>query len=483
MTDPPNRAALRPTRPRFWFWIVIGAAAIVRFGYVAEVKSGTCDILSNGKAIGRYHSQCTGSSPTKPNDQLYYNSSANQLAWGKGFVSPFGKPEPVADHPPLNSIFLATASWLFNHEPLSRLADSTVLTNHKTVHTHVREQRYFVAALGVVNVGLIMLISRRVGGKKAGVIAGFIAAVYPGLWVNDGLLFAETLAITMVCCALLMALRCHETRTAKHFAALGAICGLAALTRAELLLLAPLLMIVPAVRGRGPRLKRALVNLGAGGFALVLVLLPWFAYNATRFNESVLISTNDGLALAGSYCPPVFEGPGIGLWSTDASCKIDPSQELTLRDQSEVSKAYRKHALDFLRMHKQDLPRVVAARIGRTWNLFRPVQGIRYNEGENRERWVGWAALVSYYLLILPAIFGAAALLRFRERRSLWVLLAPAITVTLVSAATYGQPRFRATAEPSLVIFAALGIVAMLASIHESPGARNQPMDPVSSVQ
>jgi hypothetical protein len=50
-------------------------------------------------------------------------------------------------------------------------------------------------------------------------------------------------------------------------------------------------------------------------------------------------------------------------------------------------------------------------------------------------------------------------MLRRRARRALWVLLVPAVAATVGAAATYGQTRFRAAAEPSLAILAGLGLI------------------------
>ena len=50
-----------------------------------------------------------------------------------------------------------------------------------------------------------------------------------------------------------------------------------------------------------------------------------------------------------------------------------------------------------------------------------------------------------------------------RARRALWVLLVPAIGVTVGVAVTYGQTRFRAAAEPSLAILAAVAAVVLYA--------------------
>jgi hypothetical protein len=45
----------------------------------------------------------------------------------------------------------------------------------------------------------------------------------------------------------------------------------------------------------------------------------------------------------------------------------------------------------------------------------------------------------------------------------LWPLLVPAVIVTIASAVTYGQTRFRVPAEPSLVVLAAVSLAALFA--------------------
>ena len=186
---------------------------------------------------------------------------------------------------------------------------------------------------------------------------------------------------------------------------------------------------------------------------------PWFIYNQGRFENFVLNSTNDGLALAGSYCDPVFYGDSIGLWATEDGCSYSAQREQAIGDQSEVSSAYRSKAFDYFMDHKSRFPVVVAARLGRTFSFYAPSAMISYNKGENREPFVAWPGLVAYYLLILPGLVGAGALIRCRERLKTWILITPVMTVAVVSIVTYGQTRFRATAEPSLVVCAALGVV------------------------
>ena len=125
-----------------------------------------------------------------------------------------------------------------------------------------------------------------------------------------------------------------------------------------------------------------------------------------------------------------------------------------------------------MRDHLGRVPIVVAARVGRVWSVYRPLDMISYNQGESRERWVTELGLVAYYPLVLLAIAGAVEMVRRRRGHALWILVVPAISVTLVAAATYGQTRLRATAEPSIVILAAIGAVWAVDSWRSRAGAR-----------
>jgi asparagine N-glycosylation enzyme membrane subunit Stt3 len=64
-----------------------------------------------------------------------------------------------------------------------------------------------------------------------------------------------------------------------------------------------------------------------------------------------------------------------------------------------------------------------------------------------------------YYVLAIAAIGGFVVMLR--RRAALWPLAAAVLTVVVSSILTYGTQRFRITAEPAIVVFAAVGLVAL----------------------
>jgi 4-amino-4-deoxy-L-arabinose transferase-like glycosyltransferase len=429
-------------------FLIAALALGVRVAYVALAKGGSCPVSTSDAVRGSYPGECA------VGDQLFYNTEANTLADGKGFVEPLWEVShpgedapPAADHPPLTVVVLTPVSWLVERPPLHWIAGDDLDAN-------VREHRYTMAFLGVLVVVLVGLLGRRVGGDAAGLIAAVIAALSPNIWVNDGLVMSETVTSAVVVAAMLVAVALRDRPSLARVAGLGALCGLAGLARAELVLFIPLLAAPVAWW-----VLRSWTSVAVAVATGILVIAPWVGFNLSRFADPTFISTNDGLALAGSNCDPVYYGAGTGLttFDTTSGCVSDPPPP---GDQSQVSKAYRHRATTYVRGHLGRAPVVALARVGRTWSLFRPLDMVSYNTGEGRERWVTRLGLIVYYPTLIAAVAGAVVLWRRRARLHLWVLLAPAIAVTVGSAVTYGQTRFRAAAEPSLAVLAAVAIVA-----------------------
>jgi 4-amino-4-deoxy-L-arabinose transferase-like glycosyltransferase len=433
-----TQSAVRGTRSfRRLLLIIVALALVVRVGYVAGAKKGPCEIAPNHWVP----TECA------VGDQTFYNGEANRLAMGDGFVEwgiPGKHAPPAADHPPLTVVVLAPMAWLIMHGPFSWVNDPSGVT----------EERYYMALIGTLLVLLIGLLGRRIGGERVGLVAAFLAAIYPNIWVNDGLLMSETITCVTVVLALLLAYNLRDRPRTATALGCGALCGLAGLARAELVLFVPLLAVPAALAARGVD-RRTHLRLAAGVVvAAIAVMSPWVIYNQTRFKDSTFVSTNDGLALAGSNCDHVYYGSAIGLTFLQPPC-IDVPQPPG--DQSQVSATYRRRALDYMGNHKHQLPLVVAARIGRTWSLYRPFDMLLYNRAEGKERFVILAGIIAYYPLLALALVGGWLLIR-RRRGMLWPLVIPAVALTVGVALTYGQTRFRSAAEPSIVILAAIAV-------------------------
>ncbi len=393
-------------------------------------------------------------------DAAYYELQARVVAAGDGYVDPFSslagqahRRGEAADHPPLTVLALVPVAWVGDR--LGVDDDTSQLA-----------MRLEIALVGLGVVVLVALVGREVANETVGLLGAGIAAVYPYLWVNDGLIMSEAFAAAAVTGALLIVLRLARRAEPRLGAALGlgVVCGLAALTRAELLLLAPLLGLPLLVTFRPLPLARRWAVVGVIGLGTVLVVGPWIAFNLSRFDEPTLISTNDGIALRGSNCGPVFSGRAIGL--TDLIRCIPRRQPPG--DQSVVSRIYRQDAIDYVRDgHEARFVLVEAARIGRDWGLYRPADMLAWNASEGRPRWVTGVGMAFYYPLLLLAVAGIVLLRRRGVRQ--WPLLVPAVIVTVGTVLSYGQTRFRVPAEPSIVVLAAVALGAVVARLRAAP--------------
>jgi len=370
-------------------------------------------------------------------DAAFYEFEARSVADGRGFVYPLPSSQtgrPAADHPPLTVLALVPAAELPGN---SRLW-----------------MRFTMVAFGAVVVLLVALLGRGLAGARVGLTAAAIAAVYANLWMNDGLLMSETLAALTTLAALLLAYRYLRRPSWGLAGALGVLCGLAALARAELLLLVVLLALPAAwVAHRG--VARRLQAGGVVVAGVVLVVGPWVGFNLARFEQPTFLSTGDGFALLGAGCATTYHGTLQGLWAVSCLPAQTPPG-----DESTLNLDYRNQATSYLQGHLSDLPAVVVARWGRLLGVDNPSQIADYNAGEGRPRWASWVGIVSFFVLF-PFALGGFVWLR-RRRVRVWPLLAP-VWVVLVSAAVfYGTPRFRAPAEPVVAALAAVGAWALV---------------------
>jgi ABC-type uncharacterized transport system permease subunit len=92
--------------------------------------------------------------------------------------------------------------------------------------------------------------------------------------------------------------------------------------------------------------------------------------------------------------------------------------------------------------------------------VYRIGQTIDLASHEGRPRWGGWLAAASTWILVPVALAGGVSLHRRRDR--IWPLLIPLAAIALVLLTiSGGLPRYRAPAEPGLVLFAAVALVAL----------------------
>jgi 4-amino-4-deoxy-L-arabinose transferase-like glycosyltransferase len=362
------------------------------------------------------------------NDSHYYSQQAIDLADGILFRDPTTG-GPGAEHGPLTSVLLAPFSWM--SDPL-------------------RFQQLGSVLIGTATIVVIGLIARRIAGDRAGLLASGIAAIYPNLWMNDGLVMSEGPGGLLVALWLLAGLRWHRAPSAAAAALWGVIGGLATLTRSELGLLVVLAALVILRNGTHLRWRTAgLLVLGA-----TLVAGPWMVWNTTRFERPVALTTNDGTTIRGANCDETYYGDAIGSWAV--SCLVLDGGATVRTEPSVRSATWRREGLEYARENVTRVPVVVAARAGRLLDLYALGHQVDEDVRDDRPRWASWLGIVAWWALAPLAALGLVRTPGVARA----LLLSPAAVVVVTGLLFYGGHRIRSPVEPAVCVGAALAIAA-----------------------
>jgi len=377
-------------------------------------------------------------------DALFYSEAGNLLAEGNGFVNPFAGASglvPSAAHPPLFTTYLS--AWSF--------------VGADTTNWH----RIASILLGTATVGLVAASAAHVGGRRAALVAGGLAAAWPNLWYWEVGIQAEALASTFVAAFTLASLRFFASPSRGRLLIVAVTVALAALTRAELVLLAvALIPMVAVVAGISRAIKAGW--LGAAALTIAVTIAPWAAYNSTRFDRPVPLSNGLGLVLIGSNCDAAYYGSNIGYWWYGCSSAGSASAGvLPTDDPSEQDALKRRVAVAYALDHPTRLPAVAGARAARYFGLWSPWQAARLADTqEGMERDVNYAAQLAWLVGIGMAVVGGRKLHR-DGTRLLPLLAAPTVGV-VTAVLIYAVIRFRAPTEPPVIILAAVGVLHLL---------------------
>ncbi len=275
-----------------------------------------------------------------------YQARAQLLREGAGFPSSddwiFRQlVSPGAVHPPGNTLLVAFGQQI------------GLRTGHQS--------QLLGCVVGTVAVVVIAHLGREVAGRRVGLLAGWIAALHPGLWSFDPTVMAETPGQLLTAIVLLLAYRFWRTPSLIGAAWLGGATAAAALTRSELAILVAILVIPICFTAAGTN-RQAVSRVAAALLWSAMVLGPWVGWNLVRFEHPVTLASGIDLSLAYAQCDQTWYGPDTGYWNLFCATGVQQRPSNARSDESELGQQYRKQAGSYIAAHPGRWPVVLAAR-------------------------------------------------------------------------------------------------------------------------
>lgn len=391
-------------------------------------------------------------------DAETYRLLAEVLADGGGYVRPreflfTGERIATGEFPPLWPMVLAVFQLFGFDSP--------------------NEQRAVGALIGASTVVVVGLLGAALGGRRIGVVAAVLAAVHPQMVVLDTSLLSEGLAMLLVAAALWCVAQARLAADGllgpigmRWWTAASVALGLASLTRSEVILLA---LLVVVVASRAPQRAVWAKTATLGLLGVIVCLGAWTVRNAISLGDAQPFTNNSGTLIAGSNCDAVYSGSQIGLWRFDCVVAIDT----TGMDEVAASAERRAVGIDYAQDHLRELPSVAAVRLLRTFGAWDVRTQLYVESLEGRDYDWLWAGWIGWVMTAIAATGGVVATRIGRGLRcDLWLVLVPVGVVAFTALVSYGNQRFRAIAEPGMLVVAAVGVVAFVDFLRRAQGTQ-----------
>jgi 4-amino-4-deoxy-L-arabinose transferase-like glycosyltransferase len=380
-------------------------------------------------------------------DAVDYDVHARSIAQGEGFSKTLAHGRPTAFRPPGYPYFLGAVYHVFK-------------ADRESVKERVRVARIAQAFVGTALVALVGLVALQLWGSVAGLVALGLAAIYLPLILVGGAVMSEPLFDVFMVASLAAVLAHRRSRHRYAWAlAAGVLAGLAALTRAQaLILLLPLALAV--WDGRPWRARAALGPPLVLVLAALLTITPWTIRNARELHAFVPISTQFGSALAGTYndlSRADTENPASwhGLRHVpDYAYLYDRVRET---NEATLERELRSASLRYIGDHPTYVAKVA------WWNTRRMLDlgGLRRSRATAATITIDhyWADRGILFFWIFAAVALAGAFTAMARRAPWYVWAMPVLMFLSVVFLVVETPRYRTPIDPFLVLLATAAVV------------------------
>lgn len=300
-------------------YLIFSLAFLIRLIYIIQIKS---TIFYNNFML----------------DEAFYNKWALSIARGEWLG------EGIFDALPLYPYILGIIFKLFGYNLfIARLIEITV------------------SSFSCV---LLYLLAKEVFNRRAGIIAAFIGLFYAPFIFYSGIFTPAVFVIFLYLASLLMLIKAVKRPNKRNFFIFGIIAGLAAMTRASMLLSVPfaLFWIMIASTNR----KKIFVNISLAVIGMLLVIMPVVLRNYIVSEDVVLLTSHAGINLYignneeadGRFKAPGWARSNISGLQADTKTMAERELGKDLKS-SEVSSHYMSKAISFIRHNPDDFLRLL----------------------------------------------------------------------------------------------------------------------------
>jgi 4-amino-4-deoxy-L-arabinose transferase-like glycosyltransferase len=352
---------------------------------------------------------------------------------------------------------------------------------YAAIGVHPLAGRVLGAILGAVCVWLIGLLGAALWNRRTGLLAAALSAVFLPLIALNGSLLSESLLLPLEAAFALALGMCVRRPAGIRWAlAAGAICGLAALTRAvaDAWVVIGVLVAVLAATGARARLQRALAVL----VAFLVVISPWLIRDAVVFHQFVPITTEGGFTAAGQYNALAGQDDAFEAVYRAPTSQVPAIHRQVQRllnrpgglNEAQLDGVLRSDALRYLRAHPVHLGVAVGLDTLRLFDLGRGhtfTTGIVYHE-LNLPSWLRRPTTILAQLAALLALTTLlVSLVRWRRGGrprvpvGPWWLWAIPLMALALTVPTVGNQLKLAPLDPVLLLVTAAGIEAVLVTV------------------
>jgi 4-amino-4-deoxy-L-arabinose transferase-like glycosyltransferase len=305
--------------------------------------------------------------------------------------------------------------------------------------------------LGTAVVWLTIVLALRIWTDEiGGLIAGVIAAAYPGLVIYGALLQTESLYIVLLLSAFITLYRLLEMPRTSLAVLFGVLSGAASLTRVVFAGFVPVLLVILMWELRTNRRVMWRIT-GVVVLAATLVVVPWTIRNARVLHAFVpvasgggnsLLTGNNPFATGTDRCMKGFEG-----WF-DNEARQRGARDPESLPETGRSRLSADIAFSFISEHPGEALRLAAKKTYIFW--IYPITHTDSNAG------LHLLAVCSDIFLLVAATVGVFSLWYLRRR--FWPLFAAFLFFWLVQVVLHAEARFRLPLIPLLALPAGWGI-------------------------